>query len=503
MAEPFYPLTKNKHLRNRLFYILLLLYHAVIFKLAHNLPFLGDSLPNNLFAAENIYNHQLGTIWNIPQADPGHPTLYPYLTALVWMVFGKSLWATHLLTAFTGFFLSVIVFKIASRYLDDSTAKFAVLLIVISPLYVAQLFSASLHLPLTALAFAALYYWQQKKRGAYSLALCLMMLCHLQGAFLLLFLAINDIADTWLQKGRGKLWDWFAKNWWVYTLPFTVFAAWLLLHRQQFGWALASPNYIRDMPGFKGFLYNLAIACWRIIDFGYIIPFAVVVYFFASRRKVLHITDNKTKLLVTYLLCLVVLVGGICLTFALSPAHRYFFAASVLLIILFAGAIGQMSVVWGRVWATTACIFFLAGNFMYYPGKCMGDDNLAYLPIHELEKNLVYDFPKGTVFYTYAPLSNPSSIRYLDSSKGAVFKGLYHANMDSIDYVVQSNLNCEFTPAQLEKLKSWHGTSYEEGSVYLNVYANPARVPKPEGWQLRQPSKAEKWLKDLKNKISQ
>lgn len=465
------------------------------------MPFLSDSIPSNLFAAENIYNHNLASIWNIAEADPGHPTLYPFIIAVFWTVLGKSLWVTHLAVAITGFFLCALVFKIASRFLDESIAKFATLLFIISPLYVGQLFSASLQLPLVLFGLLAFLFWQQKKYLPYAAAMAFMVLCHLQGAFFLLFLCVNDGAQIWLQNGKKSILPWMAKRWWVYAIPFAAFIVWGILHKQQFGWAFTSPNYLREAPGIKGLFYNFGIAFWRIIDFGYIIPFAAVLFYFLSRKNNIYKSDNKTILAITYLLHLAVIIGGICIVFAHPPIHRYFLSASVFLLIVFAAVISNMNTLKGRIWAILAGIFLVAGNFLYYPGKCLGDANLAYSPIFELENNLVHDFPKGTEFYTYAPLSYPSSIRYLDSNKGPIFKGLYNTNMDSVAYIVQSTMNCEFSPAELEKLKGWYGTSYESGAVYINVYANPAKVQKPEGWQLRQPSGAEKWLKNLKEKL--
>ncbi len=176
------------------FYILLIALHLALFWQVKYYPFLGDSIPSNLFAAENIYNQHFTTIWNVPEADPGHGTLYPAFIALMWLIFGKNLWITHLVQIAVGLATCHVGYKIARKSWGESTSQFAVLLFSISPLYVGQLVGASLQLPLTLAAFAAFYFWQQKKYVLYTLSLCLMMLCHLQAAFLLLFLFIHDAA---------------------------------------------------------------------------------------------------------------------------------------------------------------------------------------------------------------------------------------------------------------------------------------------------------------------
>ncbi|KAB2914653.1 MAG: glycosyltransferase family 39 protein [Bacteroidetes bacterium] len=484
------------------FYILLVALHLALFWQVKDFPFLGDSIPSNLFAAENIYNHHFGTVWNIPEADPGHGTLYPAFIALMWLIFGKSLWVTHLVQIVVGLATCLIGYKIARKNWGESTSQFAVLLFSISPLYVGQLIGASLQLPLTLAALSAFYFWQQKKHLAYAISLCLMMLCHLQAAFLLLFLFIHDAAFFYIENGYKLYLRWFFMRWWIYALPFAVFLIWGILHQQHSGWAFSSPNYLREAPSFKGLVYNIGIMGWRVIDFGYLIPFAVVIAFIIKRRKKIYLGDAKVQALISYVLMLLIVGGGICIVFAHPPIHRYFLPTTLLLLILFAAILEEMKPLSAKIWATVAAIALVAGNFMYYPGKCMGDANLAYLPLFKLEEKIAADFPKNTVFYTYAPLSYPSSIRYMDSAKGPVFKGLYNKPLDSATYVLQSCMNCEFSAREKEILKTWHGTSYTAGNVFVNIYANPAKVPqKPKGWQLRQPSAAEIWLQDAKENL--
>lgn len=461
---------------------------------------MGDSIPSNLTAAENIYGSGFSTIWNTAKNDPGHPTLYPMLIALVWAVFGKSLAVTHALQVLAGLTLVLVTGRVAHYYFGEKTAKLAPLLLCISPFYVAQLTGASLQLPLTALAFTGFFFLLKEKPLAACLALSAMMLVHLQGAYLLLFIFITDLAYTYLNKGFRYYPAWIKARWWVYGLPFAVFVLWGWAHYNHAGWAFSSPNYLRESPGLKGILYNFAIAFWRIADFGYVFLLAVLVIHFVRKGK-LYFGSKETQALVAWLLMVAIVGGGICISFAYPPIHRYFLGASVLLVVLFGGIVQQKKGYSKMVITALAGIFLVVGNFMYYPGKCIGDANIAYLPVYQLEKEIQKDFPPGTEFYTYAPLSYPASVRYLDSAKGVRMKELYYVSPDSVTYILQSNMNCEFSAEELEKLEGWHGTSYEMGGIYVNIYANPARVlQKPKGWHLRQPSAIERRLLKLKEK---
>lgn len=466
------------------------------------MPFLGDTLPSNLYAAENIYSNNFSTVWNTPEADPGHPTLYPLIIAACWVILGKSLWVTHLIQILVGLFLSIVIYKIAKHFWSEKTAQFAALFFIISPFYVAQLTNASLQLPLTLTAFLAFYFWLQNKRTAYVAALSVMMLIHLQGAFLLLFLAVNDVVFYSFTNGIRAIFKWAKQKWWLYTIPFLVLVAWALTHQQKFGWAISSPNYLRDVPSLKGIAYNFAIAFWRITDFGYVVLLLAVFILFFKNRKKFYPTDSFIKVLVSYSLMLLLVGGGISVLFAYPPIHRYFLPSSVLLIMLFAGTLQIMRPLPKKIWAVVASAALVLGNFMYYPGKCIGDSNIAYLPIYELEQEVKNDFSDSITFYTYAPLSYPTSMRYLDSTKGIRLKGLYGKPFDSVAYILHSNMNCEFSFDGLQQLKGWHGTTYEKNGIYINIYANPAFiVKKPKGWQLRQPAFIELWMKDIKKKF--
>lgn len=465
-------------------------------------PFIGDSLITNLLGAENIYKNNLATIWNYAANDAGHPTLYPFIIATFWTVLGKSLWVTHLIQVLVGYFLCITVYKIATQYISKTSAAFAVLLFTITPSYVAQLTNASPQLPLTLVALLAFYFLIQKRKTAYILVLSLMMVVHLQAAYLLLFLALQDLLFFVFDNGVTQFIQWLKKRFIVYAIPFLVFIIWAFFHYQQFGWAITSPNYLRDVPTLKLIAYNFAIAFWRIIDFGYALPLLAVFIFFIKYRNTLYKTDGLFSLLFSYSLLLLVLGGGICLTFAYPPAHRYFLPTTIFLCILFGGVLERISVPKKIVWSVATSIALVFGNFMYYPGKCIGDSNITYLPIYELEQEIKKDFNDSITFYTYAPLSYPKSIRHLDSTKGLRLKGLYNKPFDNVAYILQSNMNCEFSFDGLQQLKGWHGTTYEKNGIYVNIYANPAFIiKKPKGWQLRQPSKIELWMGDIKKKF--
>ena len=141
------------------------------------------------------------------------------------------------------------------------------------------------------------------------------------------------------------------------------------------------------------------------------------------------------------------------------------------------------------------------GNVLYYPGKTIGDGNLAYHSYFELAEKIKNDFSDTTIFYSYAPIANPSQLMYLNDD-GLKVERINGQNLDSLPAIIQSNLNAEFSSADKQILnEKFYGKTYQKGGVYVNVFLNPKFYSKPEGWKLREPSRIENWMIDIKNRF--
>jgi hypothetical protein len=143
----------------------------------------------------------------------------------------------------------------------------------------------------------------------------------------------------------------------------------------------------------------------------------------------------------------------------------------------------------------------LAGNFLYYPGKNLGDATLAYRSYFSIARQIKADFGPSFTFYGHAPIANPSQLMYLDDS-GLKVERINETPFDALPVILQSNVNAEFTAEQKQYLAGhWYGKSYEKGAVYVNVFLNPKFYKAPVGWKLREPSAMEQAMESLKSKL--
>jgi hypothetical protein len=142
----------------------------------------------------------------------------------------------------------------------------------------------------------------------------------------------------------------------------------------------------------------------------------------------------------------------------------------------------------------------LAGNFLYYPGKTLGDATLAYRSYFELEKMVSRDLADTVSVYSYAPVANEPEVKYLNS-EGLHIQRITQAQLDNYSAVLVGNVNAEFTKEQLAALQTWPGNSYEQGVVHVTVYYNPRYFRAKPEWELRTESRAEVWMKEMKNRF--
>lgn len=469
------------------------------FSFSYCLPFWGDSIASVSIPATNIYKHHLLTVWNLPHADPGHPTLLPYLIATGWTIMGHTLWVPHLLVSLFCMGILWMVVLLTRFFNPDqpAAAVTAAILAAVSPCFVSMNVSISLHTPLTFFFLLALYALLTQRNRLLVTAAALMMLCHLEAVFLLAALAIIHLYREESFQSREKFLNGLKRHFFHYAIPFLVLCCWLGLHYLHAGWVITAPAYAahREISGMKDFLVHIGLSAWRIADYGYLVFFIPVLAAF-SRRKATP--PDYLLLLLT-----VVLVTGISLFFSNSPAHRYFFPVYMLAIIVFSGYVYRLATR-KNAWLAVAFAAIVAGNFMYYPGKTLGDVNTSYLHYYAIEKQVMTDHGAANTYYSYAPLNNSWEYTTLDSTRGIRHGDLYQAKLGDADYVLQSNLNGEFTPEELAELENnWAGYSYESGPVYVNVYVNKKRVqiPATPATSKRTPGKLENWISHWKEKL--
>lgn len=480
-----------KKLINKYILVIIAGLQLVLFLVIKNDPFHGDAVTSTARAALYIYNHQLATIWYPANFDPGHPTLFPYLLAILWTIFGKSLLISHLLIMVIAFFILVVMRKIAMHYCVEFKANLATFLAGFYSIFVAQQ-ALLLNTPLFYLfVLLAFYNLIKQHKSGFVISTILMEMTHLQANFFLLAFGIIYCYQVFKNKETISS---FFKNGLILFLPaITVLAVWLYAHQQHFGWAFLSPNYTEhnDVKGLKQFVQSVFLIIWRLVDNGMIMVYGLLIYLFLKQKLNKELFIFSAIILVVNSLCMAVFLYN-------TIGHRYFMISQFLFVILLIEASNKKQFKWI---SSLVLVSLIIGNWVYYPGKVIADTNLQYRNFFKLEQQIKNNFDSIT-FYSYAPISSSADIRYLDIVKGLKISSLNDLDLDTIPALLQSNVNAEFSKPQRDFLyKNWYGHSYENGAVYVNVFLNPKFYNKPDWFKLREPSSFEKKLQEVKYKI--
>jgi hypothetical protein len=286
------------------------------------------------------------------------------------------------------------------------------------------------------------------------------------------------------------------KRFLIYCIPFLLFAGWLMLHYRHTGWLLVSPQYgdVEELNNATSYIKALLLMVWRMVDYG-MLPFYLILggLFITNRQS----RSNTIQWLVLVIPCCI----GMAVFLENTIGHRYFMAFGMLAIILTIQSLQYVAESKRKLVMGILATSLLAGNFLYYPGKNLGDATLAYRSYFSIEEQLKKDFDSSYHFYGHAPIANPSQFMYLDES-GLKVERINETPFDSLPVILQSNVNAEFSAEQKKYLaENWYGKSYEKGAVYVNVFLNPKYYSKPAGWNLRELSAAENAMEALKSKI--
>jgi hypothetical protein len=458
-------------------------------------PFFGDAISSTFQAANNIYDANLTTLFYPLDKDPGHPTLYAWLLAFTWKYFGQTLFVSHAFASAWMLCLSCLAIKIYQKLLPAPQTGFALILLFSFSTFLSL---SALMLNTTALMFFALlvvYGFVSERKVLIAIGMVLMVSVHLQGTF---FVAAFFFAQLFMSWKKHQLVYFLRNEIWLYFLPFTVFCLWLYLHLNHTGWALQSPHYedTHTQKTIITFLKSQLLIVWRVIDYG-MLPIHVLAIFAIVKRK----ADPLLSVLYISLYVVNALLMGIFLQHTIG--HRYFFLQHILGIVLCVQFVFGFQTHRKYFIATMVWLFVVAGNWLFYPGKTIGDATLAYRNYFDIEKQIRNEFGDSLVFYSYAPIGNPSKSKYLDAPQVLNVQRIPDENWDNLQAILVSNVNAEFNQKDILFLKeNWYGHTFEKGPVFVTVFLNPKYSSKTvSSSKHRQPGELEKWVIKLKTII--
>lgn len=456
----------HNKLKSKIF--LFYLFYLVLTLLVSGNAFFWDTVQLASKHANFYYEQGLSFQFLPENIDSGHIPAFGYLLATVWKVFGTSLMVSHLLMLP---FLFGIVYH-AHRmvlYFTDKNNYWFLILILADPTLLAQSVLITPDIPLFLFMLMLLNGIFYKKSTLKLFAVIGLSLISMRGWMIAALLFIFDMIDsTLLSKERLKV----SFKSLLFYLPGGIIAlTFMLLHYNSKGWI----GYHEDSPwagsfdtvGLLEFIRNIFIYAWRLIDFGRIIWWVMLIllipYIFNQYKK-----DKKTQQLVILTLIFLIIFPINMLIHKYLTQHRYFLPVYLIIAVLVTYTINLK--VGTKRMSIIILIALLAGNFIIYPDKIAQgwDSTLAHLPYYKMRKNvMVYMKENNISFYsTKSWFPNLSQQHYMDLTYDS--SKFSNNTLSKCSYCLYSNVYNDIKDEEYDEIMTWN-LIYEQNKLGVKM----------------------------------
>lgn len=409
--------------------------------------------------------------------DSGHIPVFGMYLATVWLVFSKSLLASHL--AMLPFVLGIVwqANKLLSSVLPVKLVPVALAVTLADPTLLAQCTLISPDVPLVFFFLLGLNSIRSDQRIYLSLAILGLFLTSMRGMMVAFALLLFDLYFNFFKAVIQRNFARLIRMSVPYLPGFVIFLIYTILHSQHAGWV----GYHSDSPwstefdavDITGVLRNLGLLGWRLLDFGRIfiwIPFVAIAY----RMYTSKVITESTRTLAIALLMTLGALTIMTVWFANLIAHRYFMPAYLLFAVLTLKMMSEyLDTRRFRLIAAILTLGLLSGNFWVYPDKiAMGwDSSLAYLPYNDLRSHAIDYLDSRNIPLEDVGTAFPikGALKYHDLSDRQSI--LPEKSPGQYSYLLYSNISNDFTDDEIDQLNEleeiWRG---ERHTVKMILY---------------------------------
>lgn len=468
-------------------FLFLLVPYLILYIVAARNPLMWDTIQ---FASDQpswYYDHNFRYFLLPDYCDSGHPPTFALYLASVWKVLGKSLWVCH--TAMLPFVFMIVfqAVKLGDRIFpeDKKKAFLCSLLLLSEAVLITQTSLVSPDILVIAFFLYTLNAILGRSALHTTIAATLLGLFSMRTMMVSMGLFLFALSYNWAQvsKDRKPLFRYLLQQ----VLPFVpgglIAMAYFGYHYAVKGWIGLNPQGpwaggYQHWAGVGGFLRNLVVLAWRLVDIGKIgmvLVFGIMLLSWAMGRiRFATVTQKKMaqNLLVLFLALLAVLALPLCLYDSLL-VHRYImpFTISVSLLAIYLLLNSQVKAKNGIVIAVV--LIQLSGHFWNYPRQYSQgwDGTLAHLPFFSLRAEFKqymadHDIPKSEVATAFSLIKSDRIIDLKGDTTG--YKDVYK---DSTEYIWYSNVSNTMNKTVDYYFRNWQVIKYEKkGHVEMALF---------------------------------
>ena len=413
----------------------------------------------------------------LPDAiDSGHVPVFGMYLALVWKVFGKTLFVSHF--AMLPFLFGIVIqsFHLVKRYVQINYLFYALTIFLLEPTLLGQSALVSPDIPLVFFFLLSLNSILSNKRILLTLGIMGLFLISMRGgmtsfALLLLDLYFNN------NKSSSKAFWRLVKMSWSYLPGFLLFCTYNYLHYSEKNWI----GYHENSPwspsfqhvDFTGFVKNIIVLGWRLLDFGRVFLWMLGLWFavkyFSKFRK-----DDKIKELLIIFMVVIICSSISFLSYTGLNAHRYILPVYLSFSLLVIYMIFSSEIIQKRWITSFLCVGLLSGHLWVYPSHISQgwDASLAHLHYFDLREKMLADMnslqisiPEVACVYP-----NNSEQRYMDLSNDTIKHSAFDHTLSK--YVLYSNVYNDYTDEDVKVLTEEFNiiSHHQKMGVFMNLY---------------------------------
>lgn len=433
--------------------------------LVRNNAFFWDTVQLGSIHGQFYFDNNFSSFFLPENIDSGHPPTFGIYIAWCWKLFGKNLMISHL--AMLPFLMGIIYhLKKIGKYFFDNTFLIhaTILLFLFDPCLAGQAVLVSPDIVVVFFFLLSLNSIFYKKRIWLAIGIIGLCLISMRGVMVAAAIFSLDFLNWFLIDKNG----FNIKKLFVNTLPywFGVGLATLFLgaHYLETGWI----GYHENSPwapafeqvDFNGFVKNILVLGWRLVDFGRIFLWIIILLLGLKMYQNKKAFDLKTKQLILLLLSLILFLTPALVIHKYLLGHRYLLPIFLVIdLIAFYFIYNSSLLKKSKILIFSICLLALStGNLWIYPNKISQgwDSTLAHLPYYELRKKMINYIEKEKIPFQQIGSAFPNllALKYIDLTEEE--KHFEEKDLNHQEYIFYSNIFNDFSDDELNELeKDW------------------------------------------------
>lgn len=455
----------------------------VIF-LSRNHPFFGDCINLGSRYAQWFLETNFSGLIAPAGIDSGNPPFFGLYLAICWKLFGQSLPVAHF--AMLPFLVGLVwgFYHLVARFFEGHWLWMTLPLLLLEPTLLAQATMISPDIPLTCFFIMALSGMVNRRNWVQTVAMCGLPLLSTRGIMTIAVVFLAEAGYHWLNCKEKFPYKYVLK----YVPAGCIALGWLLFHYLQTGWISYNQEAMPwagafESVGILGFLKNVALLGWRILDFGRVfiwLTLGLIIVWLLTKKLVLD--QGFKQLAVLWLAPLIVFVPVLARYSGLLQ-HRYLIQAFLLtgILVLYGLSRSPFQKLSKSVYVILL-LGLISGHFWVYPDKIAQgwDSSLAHVPYFELRDQMIDFIQQNGIPPNQVVTGTPNQFPLKETD---LESGDWHfINSDDIPkeqrnqmpYVFYSNVFNDIPDAFYDELHTnWESVkTFERGRIRVTLFKN-------------------------------